>query len=101
MLEILFVPMNQSPFIRRGLDGPMRVVCYYCEFASESMIDALRHDACRPRSCERWTELMKATPRDYTPEEIETTLRHITVQGGGNLELALDTYRQQIEPVYR
>lgn len=65
------------------------------------MIDALRHDACRPRSCERWTELMKVTRRDYTAEEIETILRHLTVQGGGNLELTLDSYRQKIEPVYR
>lgn len=79
----------------------MRVVCHFCGFASESMIDALRHDSCRPRSCERWTELMRATPLDYTPHEIETTLRLLTVQGGGNLELALDSYRQKIEPVYR
>lgn len=93
--------MNQSPFKRRGLDGPMRIVCHFCGFASESMIDALRHDACRPRSCERWIELMKATPLDYTPEEIETTLRYLAVQGGGNLELALDRFRQKIEPVYR
>lgn len=93
--------MNQSPFKRRRLDGPMRVVCHFCGFTSDSMIDALRHDACRPRSCERWAELMKAKPRDYTDEEIETTLRDLTVQSGGNLELALDSYRQKIEPVYR
>jgi hypothetical protein len=93
--------MNQSPFKGRRLDGPMRVACHLCGFASESMIDALRHDACRPRSCERWRELTTATPRNYTPKEIETTLRYLTVQGGGNLELALDGYLQKIEPVYR
>lgn len=93
--------MSESPFKRGGVDGLMRIVCHFCGFTSESMIEALRHDACRPRSCERWTELMKATPRDYTLEEIETTLLHLTVQGGGILDLALDTYRQKIEPVYR
>lgn len=79
----------------------MRVICHYCGFASESMVDALRHDACRPRSCERWHELMKATPLAYSREEIELTLQVLTVQGGGNLGLELDEYGEKIESVYR
>ena len=81
--------------------SPMRVVCHYCGFTSESMVDALRHDAWRPYSCERWQALMTAAPFGYSPEDIDEALRHLTVQGGGNLDLELDRYREKIEPVYR
>lgn len=80
---------------------PMRIVCHYCGFSSESMVDALRHDACRPSSCERWNELMKETSLGYSLEEIESMLRLLTVQGGGSLDLELDEYREKIESVYR
>lgn len=92
---------DHSPFKLRATAFPMKVVCHYCGFASESMLDALRHDACRPRSCERWNELMKATPLGCSSEEIELTLRLLTVQGGGNLDLELDAYREKVESVYR
>jgi hypothetical protein len=79
----------------------MRVVCHYCGFASESMVDALRHDAWRPKSCRRWNELMKVTPLSYSPETVDLVLRFLTVQGGGNLDLELDEYREKVESVYR
>jgi hypothetical protein len=79
----------------------MRVVCHYCGFSSESMVDALRHDACRPRSCERWHELTKAAPPRCSSAEIDLTLRLLTVQGGGNLDRELDEYREKVESVYR
>jgi hypothetical protein len=81
--------------------SPMRVVCHYCGFSSESMIDALRHDAWRPQSCRRWDELMTLTPLSYSPETVDLVLRVLTVQGGGNLDLALDEYREKVESVYR
>lgn len=79
----------------------MRVLCHYCGFTSESMVDALRHDACRPRSCERWRELVKATPLRFSLAKIDETLQHLTTQSGGSLEVALDRYLEKIEPVYR
>lgn len=44
---------------------------------------------------------MKPSPLGYSPEDIELALGHLTVQGGGNLDLELDRYRQKIESVYR
>lgn len=79
----------------------MKVVCHYCRFTSESMVDALRHDALRPHSCERWHVLMKAASSGYSAGDIDEALRHLTVQGGGNLDLELDSYREKIESVYR
>lgn len=93
--------MNEARFEREDASRPMRVLCHYCGFTSESMVDALRHDACRPRSCERWRELMKATPLRLSSEEIDEALQHMTIQGGGSLEMALDRYLEKIEPVYR
>ena len=79
----------------------MRVVCHYCGFASESMVDALRHDAWRPQSCQRWHALTKITPLNYSPEIVDLVLRSLTVQGGGNLDVELDEYREKVEFVYR
>ncbi len=79
----------------------MRVVCHYCGFTSESMVTALRHDACRPRSCERWRQVTSPVRPMYSSENIELTLRLLTVQGGGNLDLELDRYADKIEPIYR
>jgi hypothetical protein len=80
---------------------PVRVICHYCGYTSESMVDALRHDAWRPRSCQRWQALKKAAPFGYSREDIDLALRLLTVQGGGNLDLELDRYREKIESVYR
>lgn len=79
----------------------MRVVCHYCGFVSQSMVDALRHDAWRPQSCQRWHELMNVTSFSYSPETVDLVLRFLTVQGGGNLDLELDEYREKVESVYR
>lgn len=93
--------MNEARFEREHASRPMRVLCHYCGFTSESMVDALRHDACRPRSCERWRELMKTTPLRFSSVKIDETLQHLTIQGGGSLDAALDRYFEKIEPVYR
>lgn len=44
---------------------------------------------------------MKAAPFGYSAEDIDEALQHLTVQGGGNLDLELDRYREKIESVYR
>ena len=93
--------MTEARFEHRDAPRPMRIVCHYCGFASASMIDALRHDACRPRSCDRWREIQKAAPLGASEEQIGEILRHMTLQDGGKLEAALDRYREKIEPVYR
>jgi hypothetical protein len=64
-------------------------------------VTALRHDACRPRSCERWRQVTSPMRLMYSSERIEGTLRRLTIQGGGSLDLELDHYADKIEPIYR
>jgi hypothetical protein len=93
--------MTEARFEPDDAYRPMRILCNYCGFASSSMVDALRHDALRPNSCDRWRQMQKTAPLPHGPERIEAILRHMTLQDGGSLELALDRYLEKIEPVYR
>lgn len=78
-------------------EGLMTVVCHYCGYRSDSMLEAVRHDAERPESCLLWRHVRKLAPLSYAEEYIDETLRHLTVQGGANLdrELNADLERMQ------
>jgi hypothetical protein len=92
--------MNEARFEPGDAPG-MRIVCHYCGFVSNSMLVALRHDACRPRSCDRWRQLETAAPLRMSHEQIGEILRHMTLHDGRSVEAALDGYLEKIEPVYR
>lgn len=78
----------------------MTLICYYCGHASQSMLEALRHDADRPESCLAWRQPMN-TQVITDHAEIDSILQTLNVQGEGNLDRALDDYYERIEHVYR
>jgi hypothetical protein len=80
--------------------GVMTILCYYCGHTSRSMMEATRHDADRPESCLAEQQPTKTHLRTMQAA-IGSILQTLTVQGEGNLELALDAYHERIEPVYR
>lgn len=78
----------------------MIIVCHYCGHTSTTMVEAARHEAERPESCAALRH--KRNRRRMTdPVDVESILRTLTVQGGGNLDRALDDYFDRIERVYR
>lgn len=93
--------MNEARFEPGDASRPVRILCHYCGFVSRSMIDAIRHDAGRPKSCDRWREIQKAAALRVSQDQVGEILRDMTLQDGSSLEVALDRYREQIEPVYR
>ena len=75
----------------------MIIVCHYCGHTSSTMGEAARHEAERPESCVAWRSRLSVSSR----RDVESILRTLTVQGGGNLNQALDDYYDRIERVYR
>lgn len=73
------------------------IICHYCGHSSGSMVEAARHEAERPESCVAWRSRVSVSARI----DVESILRTLTVQGGGNLDKALDDYYDRIERVYR
>jgi hypothetical protein len=82
-------------------DGVMTIVCHYCGYRIDSMLEAVRHDAERPESCLLWRRVRKLAPLTYADEYIHETLRHLTVQGGGNLDGELDVEYERLHRAYR
>jgi hypothetical protein len=64
------------------------------------MVEAARHEAERPESCAAWHD-QRSRPSVSGRRDVESILRTLTVQGGGNLEQALDDYYDRIERAYR
>jgi hypothetical protein len=79
----------------------MNIVCHYCGHKSRSMLLAVRHDTDRPESCLAWLGQRNTEPVNEPAGEVDRVLRGLTVQGGGNLDRALDEYFERIQPVYR
>jgi hypothetical protein len=72
------------------------IVCHYCGHTSTTMVEAARHEAERPESCAALDQLNRLRVTG-----VESMLRTLTVEGGGNLDQALDEYYERVEPVYR
>jgi hypothetical protein len=79
----------------------MTIVCHYCGYRSDSMAEAVRHEADRPESCILWRNVRKLAPLPITDVRIQETLRHLTVQGGKNLDRELDAAFERLQRVYR
>jgi hypothetical protein len=73
------------------------LVCHYCGHTSTTMVEAARHEATRPESCAAVTYQLNR----LSVTGVESTLRTLTVRGGGNLDQTLDEYYDRIERVYR
>lgn len=82
-------------------EGLMTVVCHYCGYRSDSMLETVRHDAERPESCVLWRRVRKLAPLSYAEEYIEETLRHLTVQSGENLDRELNADFERMQRVDR
>jgi hypothetical protein len=81
--------------------GVRTIVCHYCGYRSDSMTEAARHDAERPESCVLWRRVRKLAPLSYAETHIWETLRHLSVQGGDNLDRQLDRDYERLQRVYR
>jgi hypothetical protein len=82
-------------------EGLMTIVCHYCGYRSDSMLEAARHDAERPESCLLWRRVRKLAPLSYAEEYIEETLRHLTVQSGANLDRELNAAYERLQRARR
>ena len=80
--------------------GAMTIVCHYCGYRSDSMLEGVRHDAERPESCLLWRAVRKLAPLSYANAYIEETLRHLTIEGGGNLDEELTADYERAQRVY-
>jgi hypothetical protein len=86
----------------RSLTSPahITVVCHHCGYLTDSMLDAMRHDADRPRSCRSWLERLEMALLPIPLEQVDQVLRGLVVQGEGSLDGALDEYHGKIRKAY-
>jgi hypothetical protein len=78
----------------------LTVVCHYCGYLTDSMLDAMRHDADRPRSCKVWLDRLEVALLPMPLEQVDQVLRGLTFHGEGTLDRALDDYYDKIHKAY-